>query len=49
MAKLIGEEIEFEGPRFNVVRKTFEREDGKVFLRDIVNPRGGCCGFGYYG
>lgn len=38
MAKLIKEEIKFEGPRFHVVRKTYEREDGKQFLRDIVNP-----------
>ena len=38
MAKLLSEEVKFEGPRFNVVRKTYEREDGKQFLRDIVNP-----------
>ena len=38
MAELINEEIKFNGPRFNVVRKTYKREDGKEFLRDIVNP-----------
>ena len=38
MAKLIKEEVKFDGPRFNVIRKTYEREDGKQFLRDIVNP-----------
>ncbi len=38
MAKLINEEEMFNGPRFNVVRKIYEREDGKQFLRDIVNP-----------
>lgn len=38
MAKLLSEEVKFDGPRFNIVRKTYEREDGKKFLRDIVNP-----------
>lgn len=38
MAELINEEIKFDGPRFNVVRKSYRREDGKEFLRDIVNP-----------
>ena len=38
MSKLISEEIKFEGPRFNVVRKIYERDDGKEILRDIVNP-----------
>ena len=38
MAKLIKEEIKFEGPRFNVVRKMYERENGQKILRDIVNP-----------
>lgn len=38
MAKLISEEVKFDGPRFNVVRKIYEREDGKQILRDIVNP-----------
>ena len=38
MAKLISEEEMFKGPRFNVVRKIYEREDGKQFLRDIINP-----------
>lgn len=38
MAKLINEEVKYDGPRFNVVRKEYEREDGKRFIRDIVNP-----------
>ena len=38
MAKLISEETKFDGPRFNVVRKIYERDDGKQILRDIVNP-----------
>ena len=38
MARLISEEVKFDGPRFNVVRKKYKREDGKEFLRDIVNP-----------
>ena len=38
MPKLLNEEIKYDGPRFNVVRKVFEREDGKEIIRDIVNP-----------
>lgn len=38
MAKLLSEEIKYDGPRFNVVQKVFEREDGKKIIRDIVNP-----------
>lgn len=38
MAELINEKIMFNGPRFNVTRKEYKREDGKEFLRDIVNP-----------
>ena len=35
MAELINEEIKFNGPRFNVVRKIYKMEDGKEFLRDL--------------
>ena len=38
MNKLISEETKFDGVRFNVVEKVYEREDGKRFVRDIVNP-----------
>jgi len=38
MAELISEETKFDGPRFNVARKIYKREDGKQVLRDIVNP-----------
>lgn len=38
MSKLISEEEKFCGPRFNVIRKTYETDEGKQFLRDIVNP-----------
>lgn len=38
MSKLLNEEIKFEGPRFNVIRRTYEREDGLVYIRDCVEP-----------
>jgi len=38
MGQLINEEIMFDGPRFNVTRKIYKRQDGKEILRDIVNP-----------
>jgi ADP-ribose pyrophosphatase len=38
MNKLISEEVKYDGPRFNVVQKIFEREDGRKIVRDIVNP-----------
>lgn len=38
MSKLINEEKKYKGPRFDVVRKTYEREDGVKIIRDIVNP-----------
>jgi ADP-ribose pyrophosphatase len=38
MGKLISSEVKYDGPRFNVVQKIFEREDGKKIVRDIVNP-----------
>lgn len=38
MSKLIHEEIKFDGPRFNVVRKEYERENGQKYIRDCVNP-----------
>ena len=38
MSKLISEEIKYDGPRFNVVQKRYQREDGKIYIRDCVNP-----------
>ena len=38
MAKLLSEEMKYDGPRFSVVQKKFEREDGKIYIRDCVNP-----------
>ena len=38
MSRLISEEVKFDGIRFNVVEQVYEREDGKRFVRDIVNP-----------
>ena len=38
MNKLISEEVKFDGVRFNVVQKVYQREDGKTFVRDCVNP-----------
>lgn len=38
MSKLLSEEIKYDGPRFNVVQKKYEREDGLKYVRDCVNP-----------
>lgn len=38
MNKLISEESLFKGPRFEIIRKVYQREDGIKYLRDIVNP-----------
>ena len=38
MPKLLSEEIKYDGPRFNVVQKKFQRENGQVYIRDCVNP-----------
>ena len=38
MNELISEELKYEGPRFNVVRKKYVRENGVEVIRDIVNP-----------
>ena len=38
MRKLLSEETLFNGPRFTVTRKTYERDDGLVYVRDCVNP-----------
>ncbi len=38
MSELLNEEIKFDGPRFNVVRKIYKRDDGTKIIRDIVNP-----------
>ena len=37
MSKLLNEEIKFDGPRFNVVRKTYKRNDGVKIIRDICS------------
>lgn len=38
MGKLINEEIKYNGPRFNVVQKIYQRENGLEYVRDCVNP-----------
>lgn len=38
MAKLISEEVKFDGVRFNVVQKVYQDENGKTYVRDCVNP-----------
>ena len=38
MSKLLSEEVKYDGPRFNVVQRIYQREDGKKYIRDIVNP-----------
>lgn len=38
MNKLISEEIKYNGPRFNVVQKVYEREDKVKYIRDCVEP-----------
>lgn len=38
MSKLLSEELKYDGPRFNVIQKKFERENGQIYIRDCVNP-----------
>ena len=38
LEKLISEELKYKGPRFNVVQKIYERENGLKYVRDCVNP-----------
>ena len=38
MSKLLKEELKFDGPRFKVYRKEYEREDGLKYIRDCVEP-----------
>lgn len=38
MNKLIKTENKYDGPRFKVVQKQYERPDGLKFLRDCVEP-----------
>lgn len=38
MSKLLNEELKFEGPRFKVYRKEYERDDGLKYIRDCVEP-----------
>ena len=38
MSKLLNEELKFDGPRFKVFRREYEREDGVKYIRDCVEP-----------
>ena len=38
MNKLIDKKIKYDGPRFNVIQKQYEREDGLRIIRDCVEP-----------
>lgn len=38
MSKLLSEEIKYDGPRFKVIQRKFERKDGIQYYRDTVNP-----------
>ena len=38
MSKLLNEELKFDGPRFKVYRKEYERDDGLKYIRDCVEP-----------
>lgn len=38
MAKLINEEIKYNGIRFKIKQKIYEKEDGKKYIRDCVEP-----------
>lgn len=38
MNKLIKKETKYDGPRFNVIQKQYERDDGVKIIRDCVEP-----------
>lgn len=38
MNKLISENIKYDGPRFSVIQKIYERENGFKYVRDCVEP-----------
>lgn len=38
MNKLISEENKYNGKRFNIIQKVYEREDGLKYIRDCVEP-----------
>ncbi len=38
MNKLIDKKIKYDGPRFNIIQKQYEREDGLKIVRDCVEP-----------
>ena len=38
MNKLIKTENKYDGPRFKIIQKQYERQDGLKFLRDCVEP-----------
>ncbi len=38
MSKLLEEHEVYEGPRFKVIKKTYEADNGEKYIRDIVCP-----------
>lgn len=38
MSKLLSEEIKYDGRRFKVIQRKYEREDGLKYIRDCVEP-----------
>lgn len=38
MSKLLNEEIKYDGPRFKIIQRKLEREDGLIYFRDCVEP-----------
>ncbi len=38
MRKLLNEEIKYTGPRFNIIRRTYKKEDELIYTRDCVEP-----------
>ena len=38
MSKLLEEHISYEGPRFKVIKKKYQADNGDIYIRDIVHP-----------
>lgn len=38
MSKLLSEELKYDGKRFKVIQRKYEREDGLKYFRDCVEP-----------
>lgn len=38
LSKLLDEKIIYDGPRFKITQRKFEREDGLIYSRDCVEP-----------